>query len=59
MYKLNYPSLSRQAFNSMLQFHQPKVWVFGHWHRSFDNVINGTRFVCLDELETKEIDVGL
>lgn len=59
MYKLNYPSLSRQAFNSMLQFHQPEVWIFGHWHRSFDQVINGTRFVCLDELETKEIDVGL
>lgn len=35
--------------------HRPKVWIFGHWHHSIDTIIDGTRFVCLDELETKDI----
>jgi len=39
------------ALEAMLNFHQPKVWVFGHWHRSIDEVIGDTRFICLNELE--------
>lgn len=38
-----------------LDNHKPEVWIFGHHHKSFDKVIDGTRFVCLDELETMEI----
>jgi hypothetical protein len=53
--KLEYPSITRQAFQSMFEIHQPDVWVYGHWHRSFDEVIDGTRFVCLNELEVKDI----
>src|SRR5262245_14865759 len=30
--------------------HKPKLWVFGHWHRSFDKALRSTRFVCLAEL---------
>ena len=36
----------------LLDCHRPKIWIFGHYHRSFDKVIDGTRFVCLNELET-------
>lgn len=54
--KLNDPSRTRQAFQAMLELHRPKVWVHGHWHVSFDQVINGTRFVCLNELEFKDIE---
>lgn len=35
--------------------HRPEVWVHGHHHISKDHVIDGTRFVCLAELEVKEI----
>jgi len=52
-------SLTRQSFQKMWEFHQPDIWIFGHWHTSYDKIINGTRFVCLNELETKEIEVGL
>jgi len=31
--------------------HQPKLWVFGHYHKHFDQVIGGTRFICLPELK--------
>jgi Icc-related predicted phosphoesterase len=54
--KFDFPSRTRQAFQSMFEMHQPEVWVFGHWHESRDVVISGTRFVCLAELEYKDID---
>lgn len=36
----------------MFENHQPDMWIFGHHHLSKNEVINGTRFICLDELET-------
>jgi hypothetical protein len=55
-YKNEMPSRTRQAFQSMLELHQPEAWVFGHWHIDIDTVINGTRFICLNELSTIEFD---
>ena len=26
---------------------KPKIWLFGHWHQRFDEVIKGTRFICI------------
>lgn len=52
-----FASRTRQAFQSMWSAHSPELWVFGHWHHSFDAVLNGTRFVCLAELETMVIDL--
>lgn len=34
----------------MFNIHKPKLWVFGHHHQKFDKVIDGCRFVCLEEL---------
>jgi predicted phosphodiesterase len=39
-----------QALDQMLKIHRPKLWVFGHFHVDWDEVIEGTRFVCLREL---------
>lgn len=50
------PSTTSVALQRMLDFHQPKIWIFGHHHRSFMRRINGCLFVCLEELET--IGVG-
>lgn len=44
-----------KAFDFFYHEHKPKLWVFGHHHKSFDMTINGTRFICLDELEYKDI----
>jgi hypothetical protein len=54
--KFNMPSRTRQAFQAMFEFHQPDLWIHGHWHVSFDDVFDGTRFVCLAELEAKTFD---
>jgi len=48
---------TRQAFQQMFQLHQPELWIFGHYHVSFDHTINGTRFICLAELEYKDIEL--
>jgi hypothetical protein len=48
-----------QALQMMWSAHSPDLWVFGHHHHSFDQVCNGTRFVCLAELEARDLDVPL
>lgn len=42
----------------LLELHPPEVWIFGHHHVSKDEVFNGTRFICLAELETIELKLG-
>lgn len=51
-----YKPISRTSsfFNHLWQLHQPDLWVYGHHHHPFNQVLNGTRFVCLDELEMRE-----
>lgn len=46
-----------QTLDEMFKIHQPKLWVFGHYHidRELDN--NGTKFICLNELSTLEVDL--
>lgn len=52
-----FASRTRQAFQSMFEIHQPEEWYFGHWHHSMDRVVNGTRFICLAELEYRDVDL--
>lgn len=37
--------------DEMLKYHRPKLWVSGHMHFPFDEVIDKTRFVSLDMKE--------
>ncbi len=46
---------TRKSFQAMWELHKPEIWIFGHWHLSFDQQIAGTRFICLDILETIEL----
>lgn len=39
----------------LLTIHQPKLWIFGHLHRSHKSTVNGTTFRCLKELEVLNI----
>ena len=40
---------------AMFEEHQPRCWIGGHWHIPADQVIEGTRFICLPELETLHV----
>ena len=48
---------TRHALEEMRRIHKPEVWAFGHWHESIEIVMDGTRFVCLAELETMMLSV--
>jgi len=50
------PTRTGQALQAMWEIHQPDLWVFGHWHTDLDVISNGTRFICLDELSTIDVD---
>jgi calcineurin-like phosphoesterase family protein len=50
-------SRCRQAFQSMWDLHKPKIWVHGHHHYTFDQIIDGTRFICLNELEWIDLNI--
>lgn len=45
------------ALERMFDIHKPKLWIGGHWHLSADTVVDGTRFICLNELEYIDIDL--
>ncbi len=52
LFKIEDKSLTSNGLQAMFEIHQPDIWIFGHHHRSKNEVINGTRFICLSELET-------
>lgn len=48
---------TEHALQEMLMFHRPKLWIFGHWHKNFDKVIDNTRFICLNELDYIDLEI--
>ena len=47
------PPMSRtqNLLDHMYRLHQPKLWVFGHWHLHLEYTHEKTRFVCLDRTQ--------
>lgn len=43
-----FPTFTSQFLDALWQHLKPKVWVFGHYHKSFDKDIEGTRFKGLN-----------
>lgn len=41
--------------DELLKIHRPKIWLSGHFHKSFQDEIGGTRFVGLAELEYVDV----
>ena len=50
-------SRTSQFLDTLFSQHQPQIWVFGHHHMNFTIYIDGTEFVCLDELYYTDIDI--
>jgi predicted phosphodiesterase len=48
-------SRTNQLLQACFERHQPELWVYGHSHRHWEHRMNGTKFVCLGELELLEI----
>lgn len=48
-----YQNITSWALDELFNIHQPKIWRFGHHHKSWRMNIRGTDFRCLNELETE------
>lgn len=52
-------SITQQALQAMFELdHKPELWLFGHHHISTDIEVDGTRFICLNELEYIDIEIN-
>lgn len=48
---------TQTALDEIFQNHKPKLWVFGHWHHDVVTEIDGTTFVCLNELSYFDLEM--
>lgn len=48
-------SRTEQALEVLFQQYQPEEWYFAHLHKPYQEIVNGTKFRCLDCYETCEI----
>jgi predicted phosphodiesterase len=49
------PSDTSRLLDSMMELHSPRLWFFGHFHKSWRCKLLGTEFICLDELESLDL----
>lgn len=52
-----YPSTTTRALDALHCIHHPKLWIFGHHHRPYYNVLDGTKFLCLDVDDFVDIEL--
>jgi predicted phosphodiesterase len=45
-------SQTSNMLQKCFEIHQPTYWIFGHHHKSKYQFLDGTKFICLEELET-------
>ena len=45
-------SRTSNGLQAIYELYQPKYWLFGHNHKSKNEMIGNTNFICLAELET-------
>lgn len=52
-----YRTRTADALEEMFQRWKPELHIFGHWHHSVQANIDGTDFICLNELEYIDVDL--
>jgi predicted phosphodiesterase len=51
-----YYSRTGWMLEELFNIHKPELWVFGHYHVSRTVEEQGTKFICLNELETLDVE---
>ncbi len=49
------PTRTGKWLQTMFAAHQPKIWLFGHYHVDVGVEIEGTQFICLNELSVRDV----
>lgn len=47
-------SFTSKLLQTLFEHHVPELWLFGHYHADFNRVINGCKFICVNELRYVE-----
>lgn len=55
----NIKTQTSMALEAMLDHHQPKMWAFGHYHRSQEVQLGDTRFVCVGIYQCMDVEPEL
>jgi hypothetical protein len=55
-WKFDYNSRTEIMLQNMFDIHRPDYWIYGHHHKFLEKDVNGTHFVCLDELINGKIN---
>ena len=56
LFNIDDSSSTTNVLQIMFELYKPKIWVFAHHHKSKNVLIDGTRFICLKELEKLVLD---
>lgn len=54
-YNSNFTTRTSELLQEMLEVHRPRLWVFGHYHKSFIKKIKTTTFICVPALDFIDI----
>lgn len=57
MQKIEDGSRTRSALEQMFRAHQPRLWIFGHWHVPITLQWGPTTFQCLNELGYVDVEI--
>jgi len=50
-----YSSSTEKFLNELWLYHKPELWIYGHYHKSFELQLDKTKFKCLAPLEIFEL----
>lgn len=50
---------TQELLQNLWNFHEPKLWIYGHFHLKSDMQIRDTRFICLPEFGYCFVDSNL
>jgi hypothetical protein len=57
------PTNTGRMLEVMWKIHQPRLWIFAHYHQFWDGIIDKSRFICLNQFAsegwTLELDKNL
>ena len=51
------PTITGQALEAMFRIHQPKLWIFGHYHIPMDRRLANTTFICVADNNYADINL--
>jgi hypothetical protein len=54
-----FTNTTQEVLDEYFKIHQPKLWIYGHYHHNIDIPVNNTRFICRPELGWTDLDENL